>query len=1233
MRRSRRLLTDLREARLDLARGFLHLNLAEHPGSPFRREEGLALLDQSIAALREAETQITPTTVLRPKDGELVKTFHTKANAFREQLEAYNRTEANAREGLMLPLRLSFHELEELAQRVDHVGQIALNALADRLDVFFTVTLVGSVAVLGVMCLGVYQVGRRQQEAAVALRQSEQRLQQAQTVAHIGSWHLDLAQDRLTWSAEACRIFGRPTAPRTYEEFLACIHPDDHAALKQAWQATLGGAPYVLEHRILAGETVRWVHQVAALEYNDQGKAVACLGTVQDITDRKARDLEIERLTRLYATLSQINQAIVHTRSREELLQRVCEITAESGGFSLAWVGWLDPRTQEILPIAHAGDDSGYLDEIKVYADLRPEGCGPCGDCIRTGQPSVVNDFLRAERTQPWHQAALSHNLRAIAVFPIRVQNEIRGTLAVYDREAGGFRDKEIALLAEAAMELSNAIEQLENESFRQQAEAELMRTRNTLLEAQRIAHLGSFEFIAATLTTVWSEEEYHIYGLDPAGPSPAYEEMLARCIHPADANQLHETFTHAMQRKGVYELDHRIVRPDGTVRWVHDRAHPYFDPQGNLVRYVGTTLDITERKHSEEALRRSEERLNFALRAGHIGAWSVNLRDRTATRTLIQAAIFGYASTDDPWTLEIFLEHVLPEDRDRVRGRIQEGVAKQQDWEIECRIRRVDGEMRWILVAGGLERTPADPRSRISGIVQDITERKQVEEKLRTSEEQFRAMFELASIGMAQADPVDARWLRVNRKFCEITGYSEAELLRLRVPEITHPDDRTKDQELFQGVVRGEANDYRLEKRYIRKDTSLAWVNVNMTVIRDAAGRPVRTMATIEDITERVRAEQALRESEFRRTLALDAAKAGTWEWELATGKNVWSDELWRLYGLAPNSREPSFEAWRQTVHPEDRTPTERKLQDIVQQEAEISLEWRVNVPDGGERWLFSRGRPLRDSAGRIIRYLGVVIDISERRRGEQERASMEARMRQQQKLESIGTLASGVAHEINNPINGILNYAQLIQDRLPGDSPLTEFTGEIMHETQRVAVIVRNLLTFARNEKQSHSPARVADIVEAVLSLVRTVIRRDQITLSVNVPADLPQLKCRSQQIQQVIMNLVTNARDALNERYPAHHPDKVLSLDARLFEKAGRRWIRLTVEDRGTGIQPEVRERIFDPFFTTKGRSQGTGLGLSISHGIVKEHHGEWTVESEPDKFTRMHVDLPVDNGWNL
>ncbi len=249
------------------------------------------------------------------------------------------------------------------------------------------------------------------------------------------------------------------------------------------------------------------------------------------------------------------------------------------------------------------------------------------------------------------------------------------------------------------------------------------------------------------------------------------------------------------------------------------------------------------------------------------------------------------------------------------------------------------------------------------------------------------------------------------------------------------------------------------------------------------------------------------------------------------------------------------------------------------------------------------------------------------------QEHKHLEVRLRQQQKLEEIGTLAGGVAHEINNPINGIMNYAQLISDRLDPESPLREFAVGIGREAERVAKIVRNLLAFARQEKESHSLASIAEIVSNTLSLIRTIIRGDQITLEVDVPSGLPNIKCRSQQIQQVLMNLLTNARDALNQRYPEHDPDKIMMVTVRPFEKEGRPWIRVMVEDHGVGIPDEIRGRLFDPFFTTKDRTQGTGLGLSISHGIVQEHRGELCVESEPGEYTRFLLELQVDNEWKL
>ncbi|PRP99310.1 AAA family ATPase [Enhygromyxa salina] len=258
---------------------------------------------------------------------------------------------------------------------------------------------------------------------------------------------------------------------------------------------------------------------------------------------------------------------------------------------------------------------------------------------------------------------------------------------------------------------------------------------------------------------------------------------------------------------------------------------------------------------------------------------------------------------------------------------------------------------------------------------------------------------------------------------------------------------------------------------------------------------------------------------------------------------------------------------------------------------------------------------------AGAQTKYLTISTDISERK-------GLEAQLRQQQRLDSLGTLASGVAHEINNPVQGILNYAELIYGRAEDPATVREFSREITNESERVATIVRNLLAFSRQEReQQREDVSVSQLVEATLSLIQAVIRKDYVRVALELPDELPLVSCRAQQIQQIIMNLVTNARDALNDRYSGFHDDKVVEISARGFDRDGRSWLRLTIADRGTGIPEDVCARIFDPFFTTKGRDQGTGLGLAVSHGIALEHGGDLRVESEVGVGTRFHLELPI------
>jgi PAS domain S-box-containing protein len=273
-----------------------------------------------------------------------------------------------------------------------------------------------------------------------------------------------------------------------------------------------------------------------------------------------------------------------------------------------------------------------------------------------------------------------------------------------------------------------------------------------------------------------------------------------------------------------------------------------------------------------------------------------------------------------------------------------------------------------------------------VSRALQEAEERRarlQAEEASRASEEQFRAMFEVASIGMAQADPRSGQFLRVNQKMCAITGYSAPELLRMQVPELSHPDDRQKDSEMFQRVMRGEASDYRIEKRYVRKDGAIVWVNVNMTVIRDAAGQPTRTMATIEEITERKQLEEALRESSQFNQQIVASAQEGIIVYGRDLKYQVWNPFMEQLSGL------PAREVLGK--HPGELFPFLRDTGVLASIEKALAGEPTPTtdfhfkgVPSGKSGWTSDSNGPLRNAAGEIIGVIGIVRDITDRKRAE---------------------------------------------------------------------------------------------------------------------------------------------------------------------------------------------------------------------------------------------------------
>ena len=228
---------------------------------------------------------------------------------------------------------------------------------------------------------------------------------------------------------------------------------------------------------------------------------------------------------------------------------------------------------------------------------------------------------------------------------------------------------------------------------------------------------------------------------------------------------------------------------------------------------------------------------------------------------------------------------------------------------------------------------------------------------------------------------------------------------------------------------------------------------------------------------------------------------------------------------------------------------------------------------------------------------------------------------------LASIGELAAGVAHEINNPANSVINLAQVLVNESAPPSLAHDVAGRILKEGDRIAAIVGSLLAFARDRKVQKNPVDIADILDETLALTEAQVRKDGIALKMDVPNDLPLFNGHMQQIQQVFLNIITNARHALNEKYADGHENKMLEIAAKAIRDDGLAWVRATVTDHGVGIRDEIMEHVMDPFFTTKPAGIGTGLGLSIAHGIISDHGGKLRIESDPGVFTRVMIELPV------
>ncbi len=516
-----------------------------------------------------------------------------------------------------------------------------------------------------------------------------------------------------------------------------------------------------------------------------------------------------------------------------------------------------------------------------------------------------------------------------------------------------------------------------------------------------------------------------------------------------------------------------------------------------------------------------------------------------------------------------------------------------------------------------------AIPDGRVVMAFEEITEQRRAEESLLQSEAEYRSLLEDLSDVVFAAD-ADGVVTYISPAVTSLLGYRPEDVMGRPYTEFGPPGELPTLADLAATFAAAPAA-APLEYRLLTRSGEVRWVRTSGTLQYGDDGAVVGLHGVFGDITETRRTAEALEKAHRDMELVLNA----THDYVTYYSPDMVVQWVNRAAGHAIGKSRadivgrPCRSVWRCQSQGADDCAVKRVL------ETGAPCETRMKTPEG--KTFIVRAYPAFVD-GKLAGAVEATVDITASQRAKEERGVLEAQLRQSQKLEAIGTLASGIAHEVNNPLMGIINYAELIADRVQDDR-LREFADGIKEEGARVAGIVRNLLSFARQDHEEFVLTRPENLVDTALSLVRALLEREGIDVRVDVPADLPALSCRPQQVEQVLLNLLMNARDTLNERFPGTgSQEKHMTVRARVVRADGSEIMRLTVEDNGLGIPEAIRDRVFDPFFTTKPRDRGTGLGLSISYGIVRDHGGRLRIEglSPPRGATAVHVEVPVRRG---
>jgi two-component system sensor histidine kinase/response regulator len=973
--------------------------------------------------------------------------------------------------------------------------------------------------------------------------------------------------------------------------WVSALHPDDRERVLQETEiAMANGAESEYEYRVIARDgSVIWLHDRGHLVTDPAGNRT-WQGVMLDVTGHKRAETERE-------VISEVIQSVNLTSDLDELLKQVHQ--------SLKKVLYAENCCVALF------DKQSGLFEAPLFVDLVEPNPFPVAlskNCtakvFSSGQPLLMDNAIFAGLLDRGEVELIGRPAPSFLAVPLMSSAETIGVIVVqhYEKE-NVYSQRDVEFLSAVAAQLALAIERKQLENTLRNERAFLRTLIDHLPDSVYVKDLASRKVIAnlaeVRLSGVQSEAE--VLGKDD------FE------LHPKELAEKFLADDQAVLQTGqpVINREEYVISNEGQKTWLLTTKIPLRDEHDQIVGLIGLGRDITERKRIEEELKTNEMQMSDAQGIAHLGSWDFDVLTGEVKWSAELWRIFGLDQRELGLSYEEYLAMVHPDDRHLVKSINEKSQQRKEDFGYDYRIVHADGTVRVLRASGRVICDEHGQMVKIRGTDQDITDRKQVEDALRQSEEKYRELIENAN-DIIYTVNLSGTFTSINRAGERVMGYTREEALQMNIAEVIRPEDAERvRQRIAQNLAGHGAPDFELE--IFAKDGSSVTMDISSRLILQD-GVVVGFQGIGRDITDRKRAEAELLAREAQLSEAQTIAKMGNWEWDIATDKTNWSDALYHVYGIQPQDLPPTFEGYLSRVHPDDRENVAELVGTALKNGQGCSYGHRIIRPDQSIRFNHVNLRVVLDEARRPTKLFGTAQDITERVELEEELKEARDVAIESGRLKS--EFLANMSHEIRTPMNGVIGMTGLLLDT-DLDAEQRDCAETIRASGDALLTIINDILDFSKIEAGKLQfetlDFLLNNAVEDTIELLAERAHQKKIELASLIYRDVPTgLRGDPGRLRQVLTNLIGNAIKFTERGEVILRVEKESEINDGVI-------VRFMVSDSGIGIDEAAQQNLFQAFTQADGSTTrkygGTGLGLAISKQLVDLMGGQIGVTSAP------------------